>query len=43
VNLVRPEAAGEFRTRIGAAYQDRFGLTPQIFRCRPSAGAGEMV
>jgi galactokinase len=42
VNLVRPEAAGEFRTRIGAAYQDRFGLTPQIYLCRPSAGAGEI-
>ncbi len=42
VSLVRPEAVGEFETRIAAAYQGRFGLTPQIYPCRPSAGAGEI-
>ncbi|MBM3749145.1 MAG: galactokinase, partial [Acidobacteria bacterium] len=42
VSLVRPEAVGEFQERITAAYQERFQLTPQVFPCRPSAGAGEI-
>ena len=42
VSLVRPEAVGEFEERITAAYRKRFQLTPQVFRCRPSAGAGEI-
>ena len=41
VNLARPEAAAQFETTITTAYRERFGITPQIYRCRPSAGAGE--
>ncbi|HWQ55359.1 MAG TPA: galactokinase [Bryobacteraceae bacterium] len=43
VNLMRPEAAGAFRDAIAAAYQKRFGVVPQIYPCRPSAGAGEVT
>ena len=42
VSLVRPEAFEEFQARLTAAYQERFGLSPQVYRCRPSAGAGEI-
>lgn len=42
VNLLRPDASGRFQEAIGNAYRDRFGVTPQIFVCRPSAGAGEV-
>ncbi len=40
VNLVEPTAVQEFRRAIAAAYEARFKITPQIFECRPSAGAG---
>jgi galactokinase len=43
VSLLRPEAVEEFQTRLTAAYGERFKLTPQIFRCHPSAGAGEIL
>lgn len=42
VNLLRPDAAGRFREAITAAYEQRFGITPQIYPCTPSAGAGEV-
>jgi galactokinase len=42
VSLVRPEAVAVFEEHITAAYRQRFQLTPQVFRCRPSAGAGEI-
>jgi len=42
VSLVRPEAVEEFQARVTAAYQARFSLVPQVYRCRPSAGAGEV-
>lgn len=41
VNLLRPDASERFQEAISNAYRDRFGVTPQIFVCRPSAGAGE--
>jgi galactokinase len=41
VNLFRRGAGERFRDEIAQAYQERFGLTPQIFECRPSQGAGE--
>ncbi len=41
-SMVRPDAVANFEARITSAYRQRFGLTPQIFRCRPSAGAGEI-
>ncbi|MGC9969204.1 MAG: galactokinase [Bryobacteraceae bacterium] len=42
VNLVAPEAVAAFEDAIRNSYQARFGITPQIYRCRPSAGAGEV-
>jgi galactokinase len=42
VNLVRRDAAEGFAPAIQDAYQRRFGLTPQIYPCVPSAGAGEL-
>jgi len=43
VNLVRPDAVEAFESGVRQAYQARFGLTPTIYRCKPSAGAGEVV
>ena len=40
VNLVRPDAAGAFRVALAARYRERYGLTPEFYECRPSAGAG---
>ena len=42
VNLLRRGAGERFRGEIAQAYQERFGLIPQIFECRPSCGAGEV-
>ena len=42
VNLLRPEAAGEFTRRIRQAYQERFGIVPQVYPCHASSGAGEV-
>ena len=41
VNLLRRGAGARFRYEIAQAYERRFGLTPQMFDCRPSQGAGE--
>lgn len=43
VNLMRPEAAGAFRDTLASTYQKRFGVVPQVYPCRPSAGAGEVT
>jgi galactokinase len=43
VNMVRPDSALKFQAAISHAYQARFGLTPEIYPCRPSAGAGEII
>jgi galactokinase len=40
VNLVGTAAAARFGEAISAAYQARYGKTPEIYRCVPSAGAG---
>ena len=40
VNLVRPDAVERFRKQIVPGYQERFGITPPVFRCVPSKGAG---
>jgi galactokinase len=42
VNLVRAEAVDEFREWIGAEYQRAFAVAPQVYLCRPSAGAGKV-
>jgi len=43
VNLVAPEAVDRFRSAIRADYHEKFRIEPAIFRCIPSAGAGEIV
>lgn len=42
VNLVRAGALDEFRSWIMAEYGQAFNVTPQIYVCKPSAGAGEI-
>ena len=42
VNLLREGAGERFRATITHAYHERFGITPQVFDCRPSGGAGEV-
>jgi galactokinase len=42
VNLLRQGAGERFRHEISSTYSQRFGITPQIFDCRPSGGAGEV-
>ena len=42
VTLVRGDAAGRFADEISAAYQSKFDVTPQVYPCRPSDGAGEV-
>jgi galactokinase len=43
VNMVRPDAVLRFQAALSEAYQNRFGLTPDIYPCRPSSGAGEVT
>jgi galactokinase len=43
VTMLRPEAGDRFRGEISRAYQERFDITPPIYECRPSAGAGEFT
>jgi galactokinase len=43
VNLVEAPAVDRFMETVGAAYQKATGLTPQIFCCAPSAGAGPVA
>jgi galactokinase len=40
VNLVDPGAADRFREDLAAAYHARYEVMPQMYDCRPSAGAG---
>lgn len=42
VNLLRAEAARDFPAAIAEAYQQRFGLRPEVYPCVASAGAGEL-
>jgi galactokinase len=42
VTLLRAEAAEAFEEQISAAYQARFDVTPLVYACRPSDGAGEL-
>jgi len=41
VNLVEPAAVDRFDGEIRSAYQKRFGISADIYRVRPSAGAGK--
>jgi galactokinase len=42
VTLLRADAAKAFEERIVAAYQGKFDITPHVYECRPSDGAGEL-
>ena len=42
VTMVRSDAAGRFRDEISRAYEAKFNITPKIYDCRPSPGAGEV-
>ncbi|MFB3776151.1 MAG: galactokinase [Bryobacteraceae bacterium] len=42
VNLVDPDSALRFQATLSQAYEERFHLVPEIYPCRPSAGAGEV-
>jgi galactokinase len=41
VTLLLEEAVEAFRERIVAAYHSHFDVTPQVYACHPSDGAGE--
>jgi galactokinase len=43
VNLVRPEAVGEFRRTVTAAYERRFGLVPDVYCAHSAGGAAEIT
>src|SRR5260370_22293280 len=43
VNLVDPAAEDRFQSEIVKRYRERFSITPEVFRCRPSAGASEIT
>jgi galactokinase len=42
VTLLQAEADGPFKERISAAYHARYEVTPLVYACRPSDGAGEL-
>jgi galactokinase len=42
VTLLRAEATEAFEREIAAAYQARFEVSPGVYACRPSDGAGEL-
>ena len=42
VNLVAPESLDQFRDQLSAAYQERFGIQPVFYECRPASGAGHI-
>jgi galactokinase len=42
VNLVAAEAVAGFESAIAAAYRHRYGITAQIYRSRPAAGAARI-
>jgi galactokinase len=41
VTMLRPHAVPRFGQEMARAYQRQFHATPQVYPCRPSAGAGE--
>jgi galactokinase len=42
VNLIAPEAVAEFETKLTAAYQERYQLTPVFYPCDPAEGASRL-
>jgi galactokinase len=43
VNLIAPDRVEAFESHISQAYARAFSKEPQIYRCQPAAGAGEVV
>jgi galactokinase len=43
VSLMTPQAVDGFETEITLCYQAKYALAPQVYRCVPAAGAGEMA
>jgi len=43
VNLVRAEMAVQFAQQVASGYHERVGITPEVYVCRASEGAGEMA
>ena len=43
VAMLHPHAIDGFQEEIAAAYRQRFGRTPDVYRCEPSSGAGELT
>ena len=43
VNLVAPDRVELFENHISEAYRRAFDMTPQVYRCEPAAGAGEVI
>jgi galactokinase len=42
VTMLRPDAVERFGEEMARAYERQFQMTPQIYACRASAGAGEV-
>ena len=42
VTMLRPDAVARFREEIARAYERAFHAAPEIYACRPSAGAAEV-
>jgi galactokinase len=42
VTMLRPDAVPAFEHAIAATYHKQFAVTPAIYPCHPSAGAGEV-
>jgi galactokinase len=43
VNLVREEAAPDFASQIAERYQQKTGISPQVYLCTAEDGAKELT
>jgi len=43
VTMLRPDAVETFRPAVSAAYEREFQVTPRVYLCQPSAGAGQVT
>jgi galactokinase len=41
--MIRPDVVEQFKSAITHSYKARYGLTPEFYSCRPSAGAAEIA
>jgi galactokinase len=42
VTLLRTETAASFRESVARVYERHYGVTPRVYSCEPSEGAGEV-